>query len=50
MALTKGDVLLVPFPFPNLLQTKLRPAVVLWADPSSQDVTYVLFRLKISIT
>lgn len=39
MALTKGDVVLVPFPFTNLQQTKLRPAVVLWADPNGQDVT-----------
>lgn len=39
MALTKGDVVLVPFPFTNLQQTKLRPAVVLWADTNGQDVT-----------
>lgn len=39
MALTKGDVVLVPLPFTNLLQTKLHPAVVLWADPSGQNVT-----------
>lgn len=28
MALTKGDVVLVLFPFTNLQQTKLRPATV----------------------
>jgi mRNA interferase MazF len=39
VALTKGGVVLVPFPFTNLQQTKLRPAVVLWADTNSQDVT-----------
>lgn len=39
MTLTKGDVVLVPFPFTNLQQTKLRPAVVLWADTNGQDVT-----------
>ncbi len=38
MTLAKGDVVLVP-PFTNLQQTKLRPAVVLWTDSSSQDVT-----------
>jgi mRNA interferase MazF len=39
VALTKGDVVLVPFPFTNLQQTKLRPAVVLWANTNGQDVT-----------
>lgn len=27
------------FPFSNLSQTKLRPAVVLWADAANQDIT-----------
>lgn len=39
MPLTKGDIILVPFPFTDLSQTKLRPAVVLWADSKGQDVT-----------
>lgn len=39
MALTKGDVVLVPFAFTDLQQTKLRPAVVLWVAPHGQDVT-----------
>jgi mRNA interferase MazF len=37
--LAKGDVVLVPFPFTDLSQTKLRPAIVLYVQPEGEDIT-----------
>jgi mRNA interferase MazF len=39
IALQKGDVVLAVFPFSDLSQTKLRPAIVLWTSSTGQDVT-----------
>lgn len=32
MSIKKGDIILAPFPFTDLSQNKLRPAVILWLD------------------
>ena len=34
----KGSVVLVNFPFTDLSQTKLRPAIILWIDTAGTDV------------
>ena len=39
MALTKGDLVLVQFPFTDLTQTKLRPALVLHANLNLDEIT-----------
>ena len=38
MALHRGDVVLVPFPFTDLTAKKVRPAVIVSPDPQDLDV------------
>jgi mRNA interferase MazF len=35
----KGDIVLVKFPFSDLSQAKPRPAVILWVNPTGEDIT-----------
>jgi mRNA interferase MazF len=36
--LRRGDIVLVPFPFTDLTTEKLRPAVIVSADPQATDI------------
>jgi mRNA interferase MazF len=36
---SKGDIVLIKFPFSDLSDAKPRPAVILWVNPTGNDVT-----------
>lgn len=39
MTLNKGDIVLVQFPFTDLSQAKLRPAVIIYSNSATNEVT-----------
>lgn len=44
--MTKGDIILIPFPFTDLTGNKLRPAVVLITAPKDITVCFITSQLK----
>jgi len=46
--LRRGDVVLVPFPFTDLSTDKMRPAVIVSADPQETDVTIAFISSRVS--
>lgn len=46
MKMRKGDIVLIPFPFTDLSGSKLRPAVVLYANDLDVTVSFITSNLR----
>ncbi len=44
--MSKGDIVLIPFPFTDLSGSKLRPAVVLYANDLDVTVSFITSNLR----
>ena len=46
MNLKKGDIILIPFPYTNLTDVKLRPALVIYVDNDWEDLIILAITSK----
>jgi mRNA interferase MazF len=44
--MTKGDIVLITFPFTDLSGTKLRPAIVLFQNDTDVTVCFITSKLE----
>jgi len=47
--MSKGDIVLVPFPFTDLSGQKVRPALILYSDQKGEDCIVALDSMKESV-
>ncbi len=45
--MTRGDIILIPFPFSDLSGQKVRPSLVLYADKDDRDMIVAFFTSNI---
>ena len=48
--LKRGDIILVPFPFTDLSVSKVRPAIIVSADPQQQDLVIAFISSVVDTT